>query len=348
MLSLEVAATVATGRGFFGRMGSGKPKASLVVQMEDSPEELHRRCSRLYDVLRTEPEWSDTDEINLQKNLIFLVPDWRSELPRTLPSLVPLILDKCAALAKEGRTVGLIILDTLAALSDGDENSVEAQRGIWPSCYALRDATGACVLVVHHTRKAFTAAKTPRLVDRLNFDSLRGSSAIVAGARFILQIEPLTTIEAGKLGLDLEKTQRGGLAVLGMTKVVSGPKGDMLLLEQLEGVGGGFWVVHSRSDLLIAQLLANGAVEKLTLAEAVLKSIASGTTDRQTLAKLHWPDRTEAKGLDALKGLLNHLRNRHRWLESGSSMALTLAGQRRVQELLKGHQDPLPDDLDDL
>ena len=348
LLSLEFSVAVATGRGLFGREGSGDPEAVVFVEMEDSPEELERRLSRLLDLYRLEPDWTEADEANLKQNLIILVPDWKSDQPKTLPVLAPLILARCKTVAKKGRKVRLIILDTLAALSDGDENSVEAQRGIWPACYELRDATGACVLVVHHTRKAFTSAKTPRLVDRLNFDSLRGSTAIVAGARFIVQIEPLTSTEAGRLGLDVEKAQRGGYAVLAMTKVVSGPKGDMLLLEQLEGVGGGFWVVHPRSDLLIAQLLANGAVEKLTLAEAVLKSIATGMTDRQTLAKHHWPDRTEAKGLDALKGLLNHLRNRHRWLESGSSMALTAAGQRRVQELLKGHQEPLPDDLDDL
>jgi hypothetical protein len=343
-----MAVAVATGRPIWGREGSGEPASVVFVQMEDSPEEFERRYSRILDLNRLEPDWTEVDEANLKSNLIILVPDWKSDKPKTLPSLVPLILAKCKTVAKKGKKVRLIILDTLAALSDGDENSVEAQRGIWPSCYELRDATGSCILVIHHTRKAFASGRTPRLADRLNFDSMRGSSAIPAGARYILQLEPLDSTEAGKLGLDVEKAQRGGYAVLAMTKVVSGPKGDMLLLEQLEGVGGGFWVVHPRSDLLIAQLLANGAVERLTLAEAVLKSIASGTTDRQTLAKLHWPDRTEAKGLDALKGLLNHLRNRHRWLESGSSMALTVAGQRRVQELLKGHPDPSPDGLDDL
>ena len=348
LLSIQLAVAIALGQGQFGREGSGRPEVVVFVEMEDSPEEMQRRLCRLLDLYRMEPHWTREHEDKIRRNLIILVPDWKSEHPKNLPTLVPIIRTKCQDLIKEGRQVGLIILDTLAALSEGDENSVEALRAIWPSCYELRDETGACVLVVHHTRKAFASAKTPRLQERLNFDTLRGSSAIVAGARFILQMEPLTSGEAGKLGLDEEKAQRGGYVVLGLTKVVSGPKGDMLLLEQMEGVGGGFWVLHPRSSLLIAQMQSTGAIEKLTLAEAVLKSIASGTTDRKRLGHLHWPDRTESKALEALKGVLNHLRNRHGWLEPGTSMNLTSAGHQRVQELLRGHEEPIPDDDQDI
>jgi AAA domain len=340
LLSLELAVAITLGRGLFGREGTCEPQVVVFVEMEDSPEEMERRLCRLLDLYRLEPHWTEADAAMVRRNLIILVPDWKSKQAKTLPTLVPIIHAKCQEITKEGRIIGLIILDTLAALGDGDENSVEALRGIWPSCYELRDATGACVLLVHHTRKAFTSAKAPRLMDRLNFDTLRGSSAIVAGARFILQMEPLTSGEAGKLGLDEEKAQRGGYTVLGMTKVVSGPKGGMLLLEQFEGIGGGFWGPHPRSAFLIAQLQSSGAVEKLTIAEAVLKSIASGLIDRKALARQHWPDRTETKAREALKGVLNHLRNRHGWLEPGDSMNLTPAGRQRVRELLSVSTDP--------
>ena len=344
LLSLQLAAAVATGRGLFGRDGSGQGQVVIFTEMEDAPEELQRRYSRLNDMLRLEPDWSEEDQANLERNLIFLVPDWKSEQPKTLPNATPIILEKSKAIIKEGRKVGLIILDTLAALSSGDENSVEGQRELWPSCYSMRDETGACVLVVHHTRKASNGGRISRTLDALNFDTLRGTTAIVAGARFIAQIEALTISDAKKLGLDEEKAQRGGYILLGLTKVVSGPKGDMLLLEQIEGIGGGFWSLHPRSALLIAQLQSSGAVEKLTLADAVLKSIASGVSDRKTLARKHWSDRSESKALEALKAVLNHLRNRHGWLEAGTSMNLTPAGHQRVQELLRGQEDPSADD----
>lgn len=339
LLVTQQGIAVATGRGLFGLEGSGKPQGVIFVEMEDSPEELERRIARYLDFLRQVGEWSAEDETNFRKNFIILVPNWKSDQPKTLTGVLPLIKEAC-----KDREVGLIILDTLAALSDGDENSVEAQRSIWPACYDLRDLTGACVLLVHHTRKAYSSGKTPGIVDRLNFDTVRGSSAIVAGARFIQQVEPLTNGEAKKLNLDEDKALRGGYLLFGMTKVVSGPKGGMILLEQLEGLGGGFWTPHPQSASLIAQLQSNTAVEKLSKAEAVLLSIASGITTRKALAAKHWTEYTEPKGLDALKGILNHLRNRHGWLEAGSSMNLTPAGHQHVQELQHRQRENNADD----
>lgn len=211
----------------------------------------------------------------------------------------------------------------------------------------MRDETGACVLVVHHTRKVSSTGKAPRLLDRLSFDALRGSSAIVAGARFILQMEPLAIAEAGKLGLDEEKAQQGGHVVLGLTKVVSGPKGGMLLLEQLEGVGGGFWAPHPESTSLLAQLQSAAMVARLSVSEALLMSIAAGTTDRLVLGKKHWPDQPEAKGQASLKAALNHLRNRYGWLEKGKSMSPTSSGREHLSQITRSHVDR-PDGNDEM
>jgi len=332
MLSMEMAACVATGRPLFGCQSDGKPRHALVVQMEDSAEELERRYVRLRDLLRQEPDWSEVDDNNLLRHMHFFIPNWEVEGGKSLVAILPNLEAAIKAIKYDGEEVGLIVLDTLAALTEGDENSVEAQRALWPSCYRLRDLSGAALLVIHHVRKKANNTKPEPVMDRMNFDGLRGSTAIVAGARSVLQLEPLTEAEAGKIGLDDEKAQKGGYALLGLTKVVSGPKGDTLLLEQQEGVGGGFWALHPNSEKLCAQLRSRGAVERLSQDEEVLLSIANGLVQVKALAAKHWPQKgPQAAG--HLKAVMNRLRNRHCWIIAGRSMELTEAGRRKVMEL---------------
>ena len=141
-------------------------------------------------------------------------------------------------------------------------------------------------------------------------------------------------MEALGIGLEEEKAQRGGYAVLATTKVVSGPKGDWILLEQVEGPGGGFWTIHPKSEELCAQLRGSGAAHSLSQDEAVLLSIAEGVIDRKKLKEIHWSMLSEKRAEMALKGVLQRLRGpRHLWVQPGKSMVLTEAGRTRVQQL---------------
>ena len=332
--------SVATGRDLFGRKGTGKPMRALLIEMEDSPEELHRRINRMLDIMRLDPGWTDAEELAFWANLTIVTPNWNSEESKTLASLMPAVKAVISDLTKDNSEIGLLVLDTFSALSGGDENSAEAQRDFAAAMYQLRDLTGACVLAVHHLRKPGNAGKAPGLADRLSFDSVRGSSAIVAFLRFVMQVEALTPAEALRVGLSEEKAQRGGYAVLATTKVVSGPKGDWILLEQAEGVGGGFWMVHPRSDELCAHLHSKTAVAYLSQDESVLLSIADGVTDRQALRAKHWPHLPEKGAEMVLKGVLQRLRGeRHGWVEPGRSMALTDAGRRKAQQLREARND---------
>ena len=328
--------SVATGRDLFGRKGNGKPLRVILLEMEDAPEELHRRVLRMLELMRLDPSWTDADEDNFWANLTIITPNWNSAEAKDLPSLMSTLRTTVSSLTKNGSEIGLIVLDTFSALSGGDENSAEAQRNFSAAMFELRDLTGACVLAVHHLRKPGNGTKAPPLAEKLSFDLVRGSSAIVAFLRFVLQIEALTIAEALRIGLNEEKAHRGGYAVLVTTKVVTGPKGDWVLLEQAEGVGGGFWVVHPRSEELCAQLRSGGAAERLSQDEAVLLSIAGGLTDRKALKAKHWPQMADGGAEMALKGVLQRLRgDRHEWVEPGRSMALTEAGRRRVHQLRK-------------
>lgn len=342
LLSMQYALNVALGNGLFGWKGSSSSYSVIIVQMEDSQEEMERRFVRCLDELRQEPRWREKHEEALRRNLTIFGPDWSAEGSKDLTSLVPSILKEAEAHNVRGVPVGLIIIDTFTAVSEGDENSVEAQRKVWPSAYALRDKTGANVMLVHHVRKSASGDKGMPVLDRLSPDSLRGSTAIVGGARCILQMEPLKVHEAVKLDLDADKARRGGYAVLAMTKVVSGPKGAWVLLEQQNT---GFWARHSKSDELCAQLQSKVAAEELGLDEAILLSIYGGSKDRKELREKHWPNESAERQAVLLKAAMNRLRNRHGWVQRGASFDLTAPGVAKARALeAQGNQ---PGDLEE-
>jgi hypothetical protein len=72
-------------------------------------------------------------------------------------------------------SAGLIILDTMAASHSGDENSARDMGLFLAACKDISHATGAMVLAVHHTGKE-------------DSKGMRGSSALFAGADFVMEI----------------------------------------------------------------------------------------------------------------------------------------------------------------
>ena len=84
------------------------------------------------------------------------------------------ILQKIAA--KEG-AIKLVIIDTLAwAIPGLDENSSKDMGIALKAMRCLKEATGGCVMAVHHTGKN-------------GQNGMRGSSAIFGGADFVLQVD---------------------------------------------------------------------------------------------------------------------------------------------------------------
>lgn len=343
MLGMEFSFAVATGRDLFGRKGPSEPMFAVFVELEDAPDEVHRRYLRCLDLFREDPTWNDEDEANLRNNWRALVPNWASRAPRMLPALVPYLQEHARALCANGGRVGLIVLDPLASLSTGEENKAETHQVFWSACYTLAESTGSTPLVVHHVRKlSTTQGKGPSMSERLSFDSLRGSTAIVAAARAVLQVEPLTPEEAARVGLDEERAGAGNYVVLAMTKNASGPKGTWMALEQKESgeTGAGFFVSLPGGDRVCAALRSKAAAAKLSLAEAVLLSIADGIEDRKELAKRHWPAESEEKGIERVKNMISDLRRKHGWLQKGRGLDLTVNGFTRVQQLKKVETHP--------
>lgn len=333
--AIQMGQTLALGCGLFGRQGPGSPRFSLYVSMEDGEEELERRWSRgLAITAEGHKDWSKQEVQRVQRNFLPLVPDWGAPCAKTLSHLVETIERVFQEKRPADVLPGLILLDTLAALAEGEENKAEVQQSFWAACHRLTASTGATVIALHHSKKPM-GSKPPAMAERMSFDFIRGSSAIVAGARFVLQMEPLTREEAEKLGLDGDRAAAGNFPVLALSKQVSGPKGDWTLLEQRQAheVGGGFFTPHPDSERLVAMLKSKGAAKKLNQLEAILVDIHRGIHDRKDLARRNYldlpPEEGEAKLTQALKDMRRKTRG---WLQAGG-MDLTAAGFLKAQAL---------------
>lgn len=346
LLAMQVSMAVAVGRGVFGLQGSGVPLNVLVLGMEDDRSELQRRFRRCLDLFREEKDWGPKEEATLLENWRAVVPIWASSAPKTLTGLREILLRHASALCLNGRQMGLIVLDTFASLSEGEENRAEVQQAFWANCHTLADETGCTPLVIHHVRKLTgTGGRGPSMPERLSFENLRGSSAIVAGARGILQAEPLSVAEAGRLQLDEDRAIAGNYLILALTKLNGGPKGSWMALEQRQSgdPGAGFFIPIPDGEKVCAALQSKAAVAKMTLAEEVLLSIAGGQLDRDELARRHWPGESVTKATSRLKNMLQDLRRKYHWLQAGK-MELTLSGFTKAQALQKegGESDARP------
>jgi len=342
-IAMELSFAVATGRGIFGKEGTGRPAPAIFVEMEDSPEELHRRYRRCATLMRQDETWSDADERNLRQNWRPFFPRWRSASPKTLPSITPQILKECRHIAKaSGSQVGLIILSTYSALAQGDENDAGDQRQFAACCSQLRDVTGATILPLHHVKKGMASSDTSKsaasMAERLDPERLRGTSAIGASVRVVIQIEPLTAREAEKLQLDEERAAAGNYVVLALTKTASGPKGEWIALQQREfgQPDGGMFAPMPEGDRICASLRSKAAQAKLGVAEAVLSAIADGITSRDELAQRHWP--SDLNPMAKLQACLQNMRGRSGWLQKGSELKLTVKGIEKLQELRRARQ----------
>lgn len=181
-LAIQMSCATATGTQVLGITPTSVGKA-LFVELESSKEAICRRVGHWLDL---QPEGTQAwAEDMLDRNLIIATPDYGQPF---IPGDV-MGFDLPDLLEAQGLLDGdlkLIVIDTLATVSVGDENAVENTRGVWAQANYLAAITGATVLLLHHTGKAkFTQQGQP--VDKLSPDRIRGSSAHVAAARFVIQ-----------------------------------------------------------------------------------------------------------------------------------------------------------------
>lgn len=208
-LSMQLAAGKAAGSDVFGIPVT--PAPVLFIELEDSPTVIAKRLEYITE------GFSATQQQLLQENFRIWTPG--AGLDPRFTSLATAIYKRLLDLGVKEAGGGVVVIDTLLAVSEGDENAAGAHRELWAIATWLAQELNVVVVFLHHTRKRDPKAPW----NNQGLEAVRGSSAQVGSARFVLQLS--------KTGKVLEP-EGGKLAKLTMTKINSAPPGFTLDLVQ--------------------------------------------------------------------------------------------------------------------
>lgn len=254
-LFLSMAFAVSTGTDLFGRWPTGgSPGHVLYLAGEDSQDIIRQR---LYDLAKTWRTVSGHKQAAAQQFREFdqhvRIHSVAGKIP-TLASSSPGSRSMARgaswidAITTAGQGARLIILDPLSRFHQMDENANADMTALIQIIEGIAEATGAAVLLGHHTRKNGPAGSISAP------DEARGASAIVDGVRWAAHLRyPHAQSEPGPWTPDTAERY----AVLECTKVNFGSKPATLGLER--GPGGVFSGIGPRSSPPALARKANGS-----------------------------------------------------------------------------------------
>ncbi len=334
LLSLQIAVGTATGLPVFGIPTCG-PAGAGVLALEDDKNVIHRRLEAIVKAYGS--DWAQVHDDLMDQNLRVMV---RGRTPlegldgtAAAHHLSALAQELGAAMQTTKDPPALLFLDTLNAVHGGDENSNTEVRVLAATVFGLHDALGCSVWALHHLRKSGNAKSAPSFTDRMDPELVRGAGAFVGSARAVVQFGWITSVEAGKAGLEATNSHRL-YAVVGLTKINDGPLSPWLLLEHAQLAG--LWTKTPGGDKALATIRGSAALDELTRSEKLLLDIHRGVPQATIAEKLYPGD---PKGKDKVKGAIQDLRRRHGWLQPKST-ELTVKGFEKIQELGRQGDEP--------
>jgi hypothetical protein len=294
---------------------------------------FHRRVRSIIDHYRFCQDWTPENESNFRRNFTAPFINWKSEGATSfLPDLMPNLELLLTTYAERGVSPGVIIIDTLARVSDGDENTVQGLRPVLNACSRLAEY-GHTPIVLHHVGKGQDGARNakdkPTLADRMSTDWIRGTGSIVGNFRCTMQFAKISEDEASGAGLDPDMARNGQILVFGTTKFNNGPKGDWKVIVQDDG---GRWSVSPDSIEVLAKLRGGKAIARLTKQVAILIDLHAATRwggqpNVTELAEKHFSEAKAPK--TAFKQAVYNLRNAG--LIQKGSYTLTSQGLQRLR-----------------
>jgi RecA-family ATPase len=207
-LMLQLAISVATGESLAGFWKVDEPGAVLALFAEDDTDEIHRRLhsctSSMAAGVNDLPGFYQLLRSNLyiksmvaERNLMTATNNNRDVVQTNYIRRLLLVL-------KDVINLRLIIVDPASRFRGGDENSAEDATRFVEALEELSKASGATVLVVHHMNK--WSGKDAEQTQ----DAARGSSALVDGVRWQMNLAAMTQAE-GKEYLVPEEERRNYL-----------------------------------------------------------------------------------------------------------------------------------------
>lgn len=332
-MTLQMGVAMALGEPFQD-FPAQEPRAFVYFGLEDSKAVIHRRLRTIIRKYREAGKWTEEADRLFEANFHAVLLDWTVPgVTGYLPELMPRLESLMTILTQKGCRPGLVVLDTLARFSKGDENTAEAMRPIQEAVFRI-GSYGYASILNHHTSKGQDGARSkdkPSLTDRMDPEWVRGSSAISSNSRCVLQMTSIRPDEAELAGLDPDKAREGGYAVFGATKLNGGEKAPWRFIEQDEA---GRWGARDDGAEIIARIMGSKAVAKLNKSMAVLADLFHATTrgmepDLDSLAEKHYPAAEYKNPRNSLKVALNGLRKSG--LVQKNSLLLTVQGLEKAR-----------------
>ena len=329
----QLSIALASGKAFLD-MPAQPPAGVIYLGLEDGKEVWHRRFSSIMRLYHEAGDWTAENDAALRTHLWTPFINWRAAgATSSLPGLVPhleRILDEMRA---GGIAPGLVVIDTLARVSEGDENTVQALRPILNACTRLSD-WGYTPLLLHHVSKGQDGARSkdkPSLADRMSTEWIRGSSSIVDNFRCTLQLAKIREDEAEGIGLDPDKARAAGYLVFGATKCNGAPKGDWRFLEQDEA---GRWFTPQDGMETLARIRGKKAMAALTKQDQILADLYDASRfstqpDLDAMVAVHFFDPKFKDPRASLRQAIFKLRNAG--LVEKNGYRLTVTGLDRMK-----------------
>ena len=325
---IQLAVALATGLPFMGLPVNGPCGVGLLL-LEDNESLIHARLQDT--VARYGEAFTDEHGRKLDANLRLMIERAFTMEELNDPNLLDL---KLAGLSSElGESImdtedppGLLVIDTLNAVHDGDESSATETRPLIAALRRLHLSLGVSVYLTHHYRKMGIGKGAPGLADRMDPELIRGSSAIHAGVRAVIQFATVTKKDADNAGIkDWEDAQQ--YAVVALTKINGGRKSKWVLWKHTDG---GLLAPVKDGDSLIDAMLGSTAAPKkaLTQQDRVLMEIhtqGDHPLDRYAAAK------DLGYSPDILRAILSRLRKVNLITKKDT---LTTLGRREAETLL--------------
>lgn len=227
---LQLAVGVASGIPVADHWEVGETGSVLVFSAEDDHDEIHRRIKRVVTHLHLSGHQAQL--VDLKKRLfIFPTIGHDTRLTKSQPSgeVGPTaVVDRIKAMADGLQDVKLIILDPASRFRGGEENSNEDATRFVEALETLAHATGATVLIAHHTNKvSYNPDGEP------GQGASRGASALTDGLRWQMNLGRLS--ERQLSGVGASKDDGGGYVAATVTKTNYSAFPLPVILQKLEG-----------------------------------------------------------------------------------------------------------------
>jgi hypothetical protein len=206
--------------------------SALFITAEDDENAVHRRLDAITDDAALHKAADRLHVIPLPDNggALHLVANSKAG-PTLTEHMIHLIED-----ARKISDLKLVVIDPLQAFCSADVNTDPAvAQTLWSALSQLTAETGASVLILHHMRKDGLGEVKSLAQAR---ESIRGTSAIVDGARLALAMYPLDTekAQAASKGLDVP-FEFGNFVAGGVVKANDeGDKSEHFLVRSESGV----------------------------------------------------------------------------------------------------------------